>query len=182
MSKDFKLPAKGLHGASNMLDDLNRELQLQMSIARDQFCSRLMAAGLGPDKVKIIETTEVVQDETQFSITAVYRDTGHPVNMDDLKEQNPEESLSIWEDPVFITWFNSRPEQVRELIRKMPPDQAYRHPSCNALPVQLYSYDEGKTGELTLSIVVHDPERGGRVVSNVNPADLTPYWPKKDKE
>lgn len=146
-----------------IVDGLKKEMADSISVAREEFCSKLMLAGLSPVRVKIVEKYELVKDELQYIVSAVYRASGETVDLSDIQLANVED---------YDLWYAALDQKVKDVVDQYPPANTY-HLVGNPSPVQLYGYALDDEGFVVLTVCVHDPIKGPAVVYNVRPCDLT---------
>lgn len=77
------------------------------------------------------------------------------------------------QSPEFKAWFESRPEAVKELVRKLPPYELYRAGTWT-VPVRIAAYEAHDDGTVTLSIS-WETDRGPKWKTGVKPEELAPW-------
>ena len=78
-------------------------------------------------------------------------------------------NTDIFDDADFMEWFNGRPVEVQNVIRKYPPNVEYR--LGGPFPVYIYSYGVEMDGNISLTVDVQSPFMPRRVFG-VKPEDL----------
>ena len=73
--------------------------------------------------------------------------------------------------PEFLNWFNSRPKKVQDVIKKCPPGKEYRIIQGSGDPVFIHSYNEGKNGDITMTVNIESPTFP-RSVFGIKPENL----------
>ena len=155
--------------AAELNQAIVEELKVQMadaiSAAREEFCSKLMLAGLSPQRVKIVEKHDLVNDELQYTVSAIYRATGETVDLSDIQLANVED---------YDLWYAGLDKMVKDVVDQYPPANTY-HLRGNPAPVQLYGYELNDDGFVVLTVCIHDPIKGPAVMHDVHPYELTRY-------
>lgn len=77
---------------------------------------------------------------------------------------------TIWDEPEFMEWFESRPEDVQAMIRRFPPGRPYRLHG-GPFPSYIYCYSVADDGAVTMQVDVESPFLPRRVFG-VEPEDL----------
>ena len=152
-----------------IIEGLKEQLAEEIHHAREEFCSKLMMAGLSAARVRLIENHELVGDELQYSVSAVYRSTGETVDLENIKPASPED---------YELWYAGLTDAVKAVADAYPATQTY-HLAGNTSPVQLYAFNEDESGEVIITICVHDPIQGPYVMQGVKPSQLTRHVPRK---
>lgn len=152
-----------------IVEGLKEQLAEQISIAREEFCSKLMLAGLSPQRVKIVESHDLVDNELQYTVKAVYRATGETVDLSDIQLANVED---------YDLWYAGLDQMVKDVVDQYPPANTY-HLAGNSAPVQLYGYALNAEGDVVLTVCVHCPIKGPAVMYDVNPYELTRHVARK---
>lgn len=80
---------------------------------------------------------------------------------------------SLWDDEEWMDWFNERPPAIQALIRQFPPNKPYRVGE-GAFPALIYSYDEEKSGGVSMTVQIESPFFP-RQVFGVKPEGLTEW-------
>ncbi|MBL4908958.1 MAG: hypothetical protein JKX78_02875 [Alteromonadaceae bacterium] len=146
-----------------IVEGLKKQMAEQISIAREEFCSKLMLAGLGPACVKIVESYEMDGDELQYIVKAIYRANGEEVDLSDIQLANEED---------YDLWYAGLEQMVKDVVDQYPPKHTY-HLAGDSSPVQLYGYALSDEGFVILTVCVHDPVKGPAVKYGVHPYELT---------
>lgn len=146
-----------------IVDGLKKEMAASISVAREEFCSKLMLAGLSPQRVKIIEKYDLVDNELQYIVSAIYRANGEPVDLSDIQLANVED---------YDLWYAGLDKMVKDVVDQYPPANTY-HLAGNPAPVQLYGYALDDDGFVVLTVCIHDPIKGPAVKQGVHPYELT---------
>ncbi|MBL4909028.1 MAG: hypothetical protein JKX78_03555 [Alteromonadaceae bacterium] len=146
-----------------IIEGLKEQLAEQISIAREEFCSKLMLAGLSAQRVKIVESYEMDGDELQYIVKAIYRANGEEVDLSDIQLANEED---------YDLWYAGLDKMVKDVVDQYPPKHTY-HLAGNSAPVQLYGYALNDDGFVVLTVCVHDPVKGPAVMKGVHPYELT---------
>lgn len=146
-----------------IVEGLKKQFAEAISTAREEFCSKLMLAGLSPQRVKIVESHDLVDNELQYSVSAVYRANGETVDLSDIQLANVED---------YDLWYAGLDKMVKDVVDQYPPKHTY-HLAGNPAPVQLYGYALDDNGSVILTVCVHCPIKGPAVMYNVRPYELT---------
>lgn len=64
-------------------------------------------------------------------------------------------NTDIFDNTEFMEWFNGRPPEVQQVIRKYPPDVEYK--LDGPFPAWIYSYDVEEDGNISLTVDVLSP-------------------------
>lgn len=146
-----------------IVEGLKEQLAVEISHAREEFCSKLMLAGLSAQRVKIVESYEMDGDELQYIVKAIYRANGEEVDLSDIQLANEED---------YDLWYAGLGKIVQDVVDQYPPKHTY-HLKGDTSPVQLYGYALNDEGFVQLTVCVHDPVKGPYVKYEVNPYELT---------
>ena len=146
-----------------IVDGLKEEMAEVISVAREEFCSKLMLAGLSPQRVKIVEKYELVKGELQYIVSAVYRANGETVDLSDIQLANVED---------YDLWYAGLDQMVKNVVDQYPPANTY-HLAGSPAPVQLYGYALDDEGFVVLTVCIHDPIKGPAVKYGEHPYELT---------
>lgn len=152
-----------------IIEGLKKQMAEQINYAREEFCSKLMLAGLSAQRVKIVESYELAGDELQYIVKAIYRANGEEVDLSDIQLANEED---------YDLWYAGLDQAVKDVVDEYPPSKTYHLPGDSA-PVQLYGYGLDDSGNVVLTVCVHDVVSGPRVVNNVTPSTLSPFVVRK---
>ena len=165
MKKTYKENDVACELQQAIVEGLKEQMAEALSAAREEFCSKLMLAGLGPDRVKLVENYEIAGDELQYIAKAVYRANGEEVDLSDIQLANVDD---------YDKWYAGLAQMVKDVVDQYPPTNTY-HLRGNPAPVQLYGYELNADGFVVLTVCIHDPIKGPAVMHDVHPYELTRY-------
>ena len=122
----------------DLIELLKSECANEINKMRNEFCSHLMAFGLGPEKVKLQEHFEKGEgDKLVYGCIAVYRDTGEAINMEDYQKNF--KPVPMEENQEFQAWLVQQNSSIQKVVQKYPPDKLYTHPSTH-YPMRIIDY------------------------------------------
>jgi len=163
MKKTYKKNDAANELQAVIIEGLKKEMAEAISVAREEFCSKLMLAGLSAQRVKIVEAYDLVDNELQYSVSAIYRANGEPVDLSDIQLAN---------EADYDLWYAGLDQMVKDVVDQYPPKHTY-HLRGNSAPVQLYGYALNDDGFVVLTVCIHDPIKGPAVMRDVHPYELT---------
>jgi hypothetical protein len=159
---------------TDLLEQIKQQCHEEISMRREEFCTRLMIAGLGPDKIYIEENFSIDGEGMLiFTCVAKRRDSDEVVDLNAIK---PSEETDIWKNEDFLSWFEMQSEQIKTVVKRFPPNELYKMDG-NDIPVQLRAYIESQDEKEFAFDVVLLQENSFKTIQNVPISKISKYKP-----